>query len=35
MNFKFFIILFFVCNIRGDVNLEEIDFSLVGTVEDR
>jgi len=35
MSLKFFIILFLVCRISADVNLKEIDWSLVGTVEDR
>jgi hypothetical protein len=36
MNLNFLIIiLFFVCKISADVNLEEIDLSLVGAVEDR
>lgn len=35
MSLNFFIILFLVCRISADVNLEEIDLSLVGTVEDR
>ena len=35
MGLKFFIILLLVCRVSADVNLEEIDLSLVGSVEDR